>query len=51
MPLNISLDGREAFKQLKAAFVTVPILTYFDPIYPYRIETDVSSIAISSILS
>jgi hypothetical protein len=40
-----------AFDQLKAAFVSAPVLRHFDPSRPIRVETDASGFAIAGILS
>jgi hypothetical protein len=43
--------AERAFKILKAAFTSAPILRHFDPRLPMVIETDVSDFAIGAILS
>ena len=42
---------RAAFRRLLRAFQEAPLLRYFDPKLPLRIETDVSGFAIASIIS
>jgi len=42
---------KEAFKELITAFTTAPILRYYDPALPIRIETDVSDFAFIAIIS
>ena len=44
-------NARQAFIQLRQAFIEAPILQHFDPKYYIRIETDMSSYVISGILS
>ena len=43
--------AREAFKQLKAAFMKAPLLQHFNPELHIRVETDASGFAISGIIS
>ena len=42
---------QKAFEQLIGAFISAPILRYYDPSLPLRLETDASSIACAGILS
>ena len=44
-------DARQAFIQLRQAFIKAWILQHFDPEYHTRIETDVSGYAIGNVLS
>jgi len=46
-------DGpaRDAFRQLKAAFTTAPVLAHFQPDRPSTIETDASDFAIAAVIS
>jgi len=47
----LSEGAEQAFRQLKEAFTTAPILCHYDPAAPLRIETDASTFAIAGILS
>ena len=49
--IALMAEARQAFLSLKAAFVSAPILRYFDPERAIRIETDASGFAISGVLS
>ena len=49
--LDIGDEGRKAFKELKGAFLTVPILIHYNSDLPCRVETDASGIAVCGILS
>jgi hypothetical protein len=42
---------RQAFKQLKTAFTTAPILAHYQPDRPSTIETDASDFAIAAVIS
>ena len=44
-------DTRQAFTQLRQAFIKAPILSHFDPEHHIRIETDASSYAIDGVLN
>ena len=50
-PQFLTIKTRETFNPLKQAFIEAPILLYFDLKYYIWIETDVSSYAISDVLS
>ena len=50
-PSFLTPEARSAFNRLWLAFTEAPILWYFDPEYPIRIETDVSGYAIGGMLS
>ena len=41
----------QAFRIVKAAFISAPILRYYIPSAPIRLETDASSFAIAAIVS
>ena len=51
VPIKLTPEVREAFISLKAAFLGIPILVYYDPDRPTRVETNTSECAISGILS
>jgi hypothetical protein len=42
---------RAAFELLKIFFIRAPILIYFKPDRPIRVETDISDFAIAGVLS
>jgi hypothetical protein len=42
---------RQSFEKLKHSFMTMPILTHFDPHHECIVETDTSDFAIGSTLS
>ena len=44
-------EADRAFKELKEAFTTAPILRHYNPDLPARLETDASGFAIAGILS
>ena len=44
-------EANNAFRKLKTAFITAPILRHFDPALEIRVETDASGFAIVGILS
>ena len=50
-PLEWSEGEEQAFRQLKAAFITAPVLQHYDPALRLRVETDASSYALAGILS
>ena len=50
-PYIMTDEVRKAFKRLKNAFSSVPVLQHFDPSKPICIETDASGFAIAGILS
>ena len=50
-PYIMTNEVRKAFKRLKNAFSSAPVLQHFDPSKPIRIETDASGFAIVGILS
>ena len=50
-PYIMTDEVRKAFKRLKNAFSSAPVLQHFDPSKPIRIETDTSGFAIAGILS
>ena len=50
-PYDMTPEARMAFRKLKAAFATAPVLQHFDPAKPIRLETDASGFAIAGILS
>ena len=43
-------EAKQAFATLKRAFVTAPMLVYFDPDWPLWLETKASKFAIAGIL-
>ena len=47
----LTSGAREAFNQLRQAFIKAPILRHFDPECHIRIETDASGYAIGGVLS
>lgn len=49
--LNIGQEGRQAFLDLKNAFLNAPILAHYEPSRPTKVETDASKGAIAGILS
>ncbi|SLM33895.1 hypothetical protein LPUS_02498 [Lasallia pustulata] len=49
-PFPLSKTALEAFKTLKEAFTSAPLLCYFDENKPMRVETDASAFAIGRIL-
>ncbi|SLM41056.1 gag polymerase env [Lasallia pustulata] len=50
-PFPLSKIALEAFKALKEAFTSAPLLRYFDKNKPMRVETDASAFAIGGILT
>jgi hypothetical protein len=50
-PFQWPSDADNAFRQLRAAFSTAPILVHFDPKLRIRVETDASAVAVAAILS
>ncbi|SLM33511.1 retrotransposon nucleocapsid protein, partial [Lasallia pustulata] len=50
-PFPLSETALEAFKALKEAFTSAPLLRYFDKNKPMRVETDASAFAIGGILT
>ncbi|SLM34689.1 gag polymerase env [Lasallia pustulata] len=50
-PFPLSETALEAFKALKEAFMSAPLLRYFDENKPMRVETDASAFTISGILT
>ncbi|SLM34211.1 gag polymerase env [Lasallia pustulata] len=50
-PFPLSKTALEAFKALKEAFTSAPLLRYFDENKPMRVETDASAFAIGGILT
>ncbi|SLM35218.1 gag polymerase env [Lasallia pustulata] len=50
-PFPLSKTALEAFKALKEAFTSAPLLRYFDENKPMRVETDTSAFAIGGILT
>src|SRR5882724_1376465 len=48
---NFSAACRDAFNQLKTAFLSAPVLTHWIPDTPMTVETDASDYAIAAILS
>jgi hypothetical protein len=51
VPIKLTPKVRGAFTSLKVAFLGIPILVYYDPDRPTRVETNTSGCAISGILS
>ncbi|SLM34938.1 hypothetical protein LPUS_03914 [Lasallia pustulata] len=49
-PFPLSETALEAFKALKEAFTSAPLLRYFDENKPIRVETDASAFVIGGIL-
>ncbi|SLM35376.1 gag polymerase env [Lasallia pustulata] len=50
-PFPLSKTALEAFKALKEAFTSAPLLRYFDENKPMRVEMDASAFAIGGILT
>ena len=50
-PFLLTDGAKEAFRLLRDAFTTAPILRHFDPRLRIRVETDASTFAIAAILS
>ena len=50
-PFKWEDEQETAFRRLKDAFTKAPLLKYFEPELPIRIETDASSFGIAAILS
>ena len=50
-PYIMSPEAKEAFRRLREAFATAPVLRHFDPKKPIRIETDASGFALAGIIS
>ena len=50
-PYIMTNEVRKAFKRLKNAFSSAPVLQHFDPSKPIHIETDALGFAIMGILS
>ncbi|SLM36340.1 gag polymerase env [Lasallia pustulata] len=50
-PFPLSETALEAFKALKEAFTSAPLLRYFDENKPMKVETDASAFAIGGILT
>ena len=50
-PYIMTDEARKAFKRLKNAFSSMPVLQHFDPNKPIHIEMDTSEFAIMGILS
>ncbi|SLM35211.1 gag polymerase env [Lasallia pustulata] len=50
-PFPLSKTALEAFKALKEAFTSAPLLRYFDKNKPMRVETEASAFAIGGILT
>ena len=50
-PFPLSKTALEAFKALKEAFTSAPLLRYFDENKPMRVETDASAFVIGGILT
>ncbi|SLM38760.1 gag polymerase env [Lasallia pustulata] len=50
-PFPLSKAAMEAFKALKEAFTSAPLLRYFDGNKPMRVKTDASAFAIGRILT
>ena len=50
-PWNWSETTQTSFETLKNAFITAPILQYFDPNKPITVEADASDYAIGAVLS
>jgi hypothetical protein len=50
-PLDIGLEGKKAWEELKGSFLTVPILAHFERGRKTRAEVDALGGAIASILS
>jgi len=51
VPWNWTTDQDQAFKQLKSALTSAPMLIIPDEEKPYRVETDTSDFAIGAVLS
>ena len=50
-PFELTESAKQAFRELKEAFTTAPVLRHFDPDLPIRVETDASGHGLSGILS
>ena len=50
-PYVMTAEAKQAFRKLRLAFTTAPILQYFNPSKPIRIETNASGFAIAAILT
>ena len=44
-------EAKEAFEELKRLFTTAPILVHYDPAQRIIVESNVSSFAISAVIS
>ena len=51
VPIKLTPEVRGAFISLKAVFLGIPILVYYDPGRPTRVETNAFGYTISGILS
>ena len=50
-PFNFPPDAKDAFDQLRKAFMNAPILAHFDSMLRIRVETDASIVGLAGILS
>lgn len=50
-PCILTEDTRQAFQNLKKAFLEAPLLAHFNPEWKTRLETDASGYAVSGITS
>lgn len=50
-PFHWNVEEAEAFRTLKTAFTSAPLLRHFDPSQPIRLETDGSGMAIAAIIT
>ena len=50
-PFNFPPDAKDAFDQLRKAFMSAPILVHFDLMLRIRVETDASIVGLAGILS
>ena len=48
--VTFNAEALQSFNSLRLAFTTAPVLRYFDPLRPIRVETDASGYALSGIL-
>ena len=50
-PFSLTAEASQAFRRLREAFTTAPVLAHFNPEMPLRVECDASMIGIAAILS
>ena len=49
--LTLNKEAKEAFKVMKKAIMTAPVLTYPDPNKEYLLQTDASELDLGAVLS